>query len=188
MDPTDGPPETQDPKNPRPLFPDKVGSSPLNPDTGTTFSKVTRLDTRAGFLKRASAIGIDLILLNLLTVVFIEIGAAAENLALAHSTNPRLLDALEQLSILYIRLWSFLFLVYFSFYTFYGGQTPGKMVFKIRVVTLNGMPLSWIQSVLRTFSYVLNLITFGLGFLLAILPPSKRALHDYTAGTIVVRI
>ena len=119
MNPTNGPPETQDPENPWPLFPDKVISSPLNPDTVSTFSKITRLDTRAGFLKRASAIGIDLILLNLLTVVFIEIGAAAETLSLAHSTNPGLLAALEKLSVLYIRLWSFLFLVYFSFYTFW---------------------------------------------------------------------
>ena len=188
MDPTKGPPETQDPENPWPRFPNKVLSSPLNPEKVSTFSKKTGLDTRAGFLKRVSAFGIDLILLNLLTVAFIEIGAAAENLAQAHSTNPGLLGSLEQLSVLYVRLWSFLFFVYFSFYTFYGGQTPGKMVFKIRVVTSEGMSLSWIQSILRTFSYGLDLLTMGLGFLLAILPPSKRALHDYTSGTIVVRI
>ena len=188
MNPTNLPPGIQDPENPWPMSPNRVISSPSAPDTGETFPRVARLDRRAGFLKRASAFWIDLILLNLLTVVFIEIGAAAENLALVQSPHLNFLDTMEHLSSQFIRLWSFLFLVYFSFYTYYGGQTPGKMVFKIRVVTSDGRSLSWIQSVLRTLYYVLDLLTLGLGFLFAALPPSKRALHDYTASTIVVRL
>jgi uncharacterized RDD family membrane protein YckC len=33
----------------------------------------------------------------------------------------------------------------------------------------------------------LDIFTLGIGFLLAAVPPAKRALHDMIAGTVVVR-
>jgi uncharacterized RDD family membrane protein YckC len=39
----------------------------------------------------------------------------------------------------------------------------------------------------NTIGYVLTVATLGLGFLIAAITPSGRALHDYVAGTIVIR-
>jgi len=79
-----------------------------------------------------------------------------------------------------------LLLCYFFFFTAYGGRTPGKMLFGLKVETADGAPLTWARALGRTFAYLVSIITWGLGFLLAA-GPAKRALHDRLAGTRVVK-
>ncbi len=76
-------------------------------------------------------------------------------------------------------------------YTWYflahnNGQTPGKMLLGIRVVSNNGGSVSDIQAVLRYVGYVINGFTCGLGYLYALIQPEQRGLHDIIAGTQVV--
>ena len=59
--------------------------------------------------------------------------------------------------------------------------TIGKEVMQLKVVDLNGRPLTYRQSFLRAAG---KLIPFG--WLLAVLGDSGRALHDYIAKTQVV--
>jgi len=84
-------------------------------------------------------------------------------------------------------LWLFLFILYFTFFYHYGGQTPGKMMMGLRVVTANLEELSLFQALFRTLSYFLSGFPLGIGFLMALLDQDKRALHDFIAGTRVVR-
>jgi uncharacterized RDD family membrane protein YckC len=68
------------------------------------------------------------------------------------------------------------------------GRTFGKWVTGLRIERLDGTPISFARACLRHFvGYVLTLLTFGLGFLFAAFNLQGRALHDYVAGTIVVR-
>lgn len=67
------------------------------------------------------------------------------------------------------------------------GQTIGKMIMHVRVVKVNGEPLSAGDVVLRYLGYYLNSIAFGLGWLWAMFDENRQGWHDKLAGTIVVR-
>ena len=66
------------------------------------------------------------------------------------------------------------------------GQTPGKKLLGIRVVTLDGSRLNWRTGIVRTFGYSLSALPLGLGYLWAIWDPDKQTWHDKVAGTTVV--
>ena len=68
------------------------------------------------------------------------------------------------------------------------GQTLGKMAMKIRVVTVDGGPLSLGIVVLRYIGYLLSALTLGVGYLMVAFRADRRGLHDLVAGTRVVRI
>jgi uncharacterized RDD family membrane protein YckC len=68
------------------------------------------------------------------------------------------------------------------------GLTLGKWATGLRIQRRNGGNPGIGRALLRHFiGYPLSLITFGIGFLLAIVTVHGRGLHDMIAGTIVVR-
>ena len=70
----------------------------------------------------------------------------------------------------------------------FGGRTLGKWVTGLRVERLDGSPLGPGRACLRHLvGYPVSLLTLALGFLLAAFTRDGRALHDYVAGTVVVR-
>jgi uncharacterized RDD family membrane protein YckC len=76
---------------------------------------------------------------------------------------------------------------YFTFFHAATGQTPGKMLFGIRVVsTYGGNLLSPWDAFMRWIGYFLSAAPAGLGFLWAILDQDDRALHDRFAKSVVV--
>ena len=68
------------------------------------------------------------------------------------------------------------------------GQTMGKILLRIRVVAVDGGPLTLGIAVRRLLAWVLSLAALGLGHLLAAVRVDKRALHDLLAGTRVERL
>jgi uncharacterized RDD family membrane protein YckC len=68
------------------------------------------------------------------------------------------------------------------------GQTLGKMAVRIRVVTMQGEPLSLGCAILRQLGSWLSAAILGLGYVMAGLRTDKRALHDLIAGTRVERL
>lgn len=64
--------------------------------------------------------------------------------------------------------------------------SPGKHALGLQVTDLQGRRLSWSRALLRNVSSGLSWLTLNLGHALALLPPQKRALHDYIAGARVV--
>ncbi len=63
------------------------------------------------------------------------------------------------------------------------GQTLGKMALQIRVVSMDGGPLSFGQAVGRYFATFLSALILGIGFVMAGVRSDKRGLHDLLAGT-----
>ena len=65
--------------------------------------------------------------------------------------------------------------------------SPGKRALQLEVVdaTDDGTPAAW-RTLLRQAACTLSWVTLNLGHALAALPPQKRALHDYIAGTRVL--
>lgn len=66
------------------------------------------------------------------------------------------------------------------------GQTLGKKILNIRVVSIDGSPLNWRKGILRSIGYISSSIPLGLGFLWSIWDADKQAWHDKIAGTCVV--
>lgn len=67
------------------------------------------------------------------------------------------------------------------------GQTPGKMLVGVRVTMVNGESLELGPAVLRYLGYFASTLLLGIGYLMVAFTPQKRGLHDYIAGTVVVR-
>jgi uncharacterized RDD family membrane protein YckC len=80
---------------------------------------------------------------------------------------------------------------YMAAFTAAGGQSLGKMIAGIKVVTMDDsgssdrVPLG--QAVLRAAGYLVSALPAGLGFLPALVGPERRAVHDRLAHTRVVR-
>ena len=77
---------------------------------------------------------------------------------------------------------------YLVVFTAAGGQTLGKMAAGIRVVGVEHVRVPVGSAVLRTAAYVLSALPAGLGFLPWFLGGERRALHEYLAGTRVVKV
>ncbi len=70
----------------------------------------------------------------------------------------------------------------------FSGRSIGKMLAGIRIVRRDGTRVHALQILLRNvLGYLVTAVTLGLGFLIAAVNPSGRALHDYVGGTIVIR-
>jgi uncharacterized RDD family membrane protein YckC len=78
--------------------------------------------------------------------------------------------------------------LYFIVFHYRWGQTFGKMLMQIRVVRMDGGPLTLGQSIGRYFASYLSAIILSVGFIMAGLRSDKRALHDLLAGTRVERL
>lgn len=77
--------------------------------------------------------------------------------------------------------------LYFTVLTsIWRGQTPGKKTFKIKVIQLDGTPLSIWDSFGRYGGYGAGLATGLLGFLQIYWDPNRQAIHDKISATIVI--
>jgi uncharacterized RDD family membrane protein YckC len=67
------------------------------------------------------------------------------------------------------------------------GATPGKMVMGVKVQMANGEPIDVGPALLRYLGYYVSAILLGIGFFMIAFTPHKRGLHDYIAGTVVIK-
>ena len=63
----------------------------------------------------------------------------------------------------------------------------GKMAVGVRVTDLLGRRISFARATGRHFAKVLSILTLFVGFVMAGFTPARRALHDFVAGTRVIR-
>jgi uncharacterized RDD family membrane protein YckC len=78
---------------------------------------------------------------------------------------------------------------YFGLSSYIGnGQTPGKWIFRIRIVSLSHERLSFWHSMERALGYGYSVLELCFGFIQYFLYPNRRTLHDRVADTIVINI
>lgn len=65
--------------------------------------------------------------------------------------------------------------------------TPGKMVFGLRVTTLDGQPIGFGRATGRFFGKIVSGIIANIGYLMIAFTQRKQGLHDMMASTLVVR-
>lgn len=77
--------------------------------------------------------------------------------------------------------------VYFSYFPgAWRGQTPGKRLFGLRTVRLNGKPLSYWDSFNRYGGYAAGFATGLIGFLQVFWDANRQAIHDQISFTAVI--
>ena len=81
--------------------------------------------------------------------------------------------------------WSYVYFI--GFLVLWKGHTPGKRLFGIRVLRIDGKPLTLWRSFERFHGYAASLLTGLLGFLQVLWDPNRQCLHDKVAETVVVQ-
>lgn len=135
---------------------------------------------KAGFWLRLVAIMVDGFLIFLLQAILglllVLIGGDSFNL---HGPMSLLLQGFTTL----------LSLFYWVFFTGYCGQTPGKMLLRIRVIRTDGGEIGYTKAFYREVigKFISGLI-FLIGYLMVAFDDQKQALHDRMARTYVVKL
>ncbi len=150
-------------------------------------TQVEEAKPRAGFWIRSLALTIDLLCLNITSILLISVGI----LVLGRNKDLLLSAPSDLIQILLIPTYLFLLLInllYFTLFHAATGQTLGKLLCGIKVVKLDGGgDLEYGQSFLRFSGYLLSALPLGLGFIWAAFDPKKLTWHDRVAETCVIR-
>jgi len=77
-------------------------------------------------------------------------------------------------------IYTVIFLVHYQ-------ATPGKMAFSLQVVSAHGQQLTYGMALARFFCELISMFLFFMGYMIAIIDPQKRTLHDRICGTFVVK-
>ena len=79
--------------------------------------------------------------------------------------------------------------VYYVMFFRFGGRTPGKRLFRLRVIDMAGRPrLGWYQALERAHGYAASTLLAFLGFLQVLWDHDGLTMHDKLAATTVIRI
>jgi len=134
---------------------------------------------------RISACLIDLLILATIFALFLAVGEMTVPSPEGERLFPPLATLLD-LSVPYFLVLFALCFGYFTLFHFLTGQTPGKMLFKLRVESINGKPLLFSQAFLRSVGGLLSLLAAGIGYLITIFNRKGRGWNDLLAGSRVV--
>jgi hypothetical protein len=84
-------------------------------------------------------------------------------------------------------------LFYWGYYIFFemvwNGKSPGKKALKLRVIRVDGTPITISESLVRNLVRLVDFLPvyYGVGAIAAFINPQTRRLGDLAAGTLVVR-
>jgi uncharacterized RDD family membrane protein YckC len=148
-------------------------------------SQGAQVNPPAGFPRRVVAYLIDMTIFFLL---FLFLSAAGWLASLLAASDLSSIDEANGPFLFFLT--PALFVLFFGYYTFfhsYGGQTPGKILVRIKVVGEDGKPLPPARALIRTLGYFLSSIFFFAGFFLALFEKRGRALHDFLSRSEVVQ-
>lgn len=148
---------------------------------------------KVGFWKRAAAIIIDLLLLDLVTKL--SLYPLEKNIDFESFLTGDFLVGFDSQQLkgflVYLLIYSLasliLSLCYFTYFHGSTGQTPGKMLLRIKIVKVSGEPLDFYTALIRWNGYFISASVMALGFLWVIFDKNKQGWHDKLAGTYVVK-
>lgn len=137
----------------------------------------------AGFRRRSVALGIDLAVIAILVFPSLLKVAGADGSTELEANFHLSFESLDDV------LGAAITLAYFTLSTYiFNGQTLGKRVMKIRVISLKSEKLTLWQSFERSLGYGASALEAGFGFIQAAWYSNKQAVHDRIAETAVVKV
>ncbi|WP_305045240.1 RDD family protein [Geoalkalibacter sp.] len=141
----------------------------------------------ASLVARLGAFWLDLFLVVGAFLLFLIIGTRL----LAPPGVSALLPSLYELIRLSLPYYLLFFLVCFGYFTafhLFFGQTPGKMLFGLRLEGSAGRELAPSEAFLHSVGGLACLLSLGIGFFLALRHPEGRGWNDRMAGTRLVAV
>jgi uncharacterized RDD family membrane protein YckC len=151
----------------------------------------------AGFASRAVAIIVDYAIISLVSAVvvsglslFFSIRSVESFINWLDLVLPGIIGVFVGLTspafaVIFFVLFQWLYFVFFFSTT---GQTVGKAIMGLRVVTVDGKRMGVKRSFLRTLCYPVSLTPLGLGFLWVLGEDRRRAWQDKIAHTYVLYV
>ncbi|MGZ6238141.1 MAG: RDD family protein, partial [Syntrophales bacterium] len=125
-------------------------------------------DSYGGFWRRAMAFSIDKIILFFTSLFVLFIGMLALSISFLADYREMLPERLEEITItfvfIYLLVTVFISMFYFTYFHGATGQTPGKMIFGLKVVQSTGEQMTFGLAFLRWVGYIISAIIFYLGF------------------------
>ena len=175
------------------------------PHSSQQHAPLTKIDTApgslqgyyAGFSSRAVAIVIDFVIISLVSAItvaalalFFDIPSIQHFINWLNSVLPGIINIFDALTsppfgALFFLLFQYLYFVFFFSTT---GQTVGKAIMGLRVVTIDGKRMGIKRSFVRTLGYTISLAPLGLGFLWVLGEDRRKAWHDKIARTYVLYV
>ena len=144
-----------------------------------------------GFWRRVGAILIDKLILYIILMIFVLAGASALRLSLPASQFRIITDGFMEMSYIYLIVYYaatlLISMVYFTYFHGTSGQTPGKIIFSLRVILPTGGDMTLGVGFLRWVGYIYSTLFLYLGFLWVAFDGRKQGWHDKIAATVVVR-
>ncbi|HKA04378.1 MAG TPA: RDD family protein [Acidimicrobiales bacterium] len=134
----------------------------------------------AGIVTRTAAFAVD-VGLSVLTYLLILVAIRFAIESLTHHT----ITWADQrvLTIVGYAAWAFL---WFAYPWSVSGKSLGMAIVGVRVVRTDGSTVGFGRAAVRAICLPFSILFFGLGVLLILVQPERRALHDLIAGTAVV--
>lgn len=136
----------------------------------------------AGFVSRLLAYGIDIAIITVMLIAFGWLVDTVTRLFPPVLINP---EGLLQVAIAGIVVVVAAGVYYIFFWTLLG-QTPGKMLLGVRIISLDGSSLTFWQALRRYIGYYLSALALYAGYWWVLIDNRRQGWHDKLAGTFVV--
>ncbi|MFN7966023.1 MAG: RDD family protein [Acidobacteriota bacterium] len=139
----------------------------------------------ASFMRRASALFIDTVLAGA-SFGIVSVAGAVLGSKLGLVTADHIDIKFTFFGNWYSVVW---LVLYFTLFTYFGhGQTPGKRLCRIRVVSIAHQHLNLWHSFERALGYGASTLEAGFGFFQYFIRKDRRTVHDRIAETIVIDV
>jgi len=169
------------------VLPTPAAATPVYGDSyGNNAAAPTAADLpKAGFWIRAAASIVDSILLSIAQMIL----GLVLGFSIGYATGGLSDDGNTALLIASWLFGALLSVAYYVTFTGYNGQTPGKMMVRIKVIRTDGAAISYGKAALReTIGKFISAIILCIGYLMVAFDAQKQGLHDKIADTYVVKI
>ena len=175
---------------------ESLAPSPKPPPKASAKSKARQSGNEfyvSGFWRRALAAAIDLALILPVALLLCNVAGSLTGLSLPASRVHGLdfwLDLLLESDATLIGALGLTLAIastYSLIFHISMGRTIGMRALKLRIIDVYGDQPSTPRSLARTAGYLLAVASLGLGFIWIAIDSEKRGLHDWVAGTYVVK-
>jgi uncharacterized RDD family membrane protein YckC len=146
-----------------------------------------------GFWRRLGAFIIDKTFVcslsfNISLLALFAVGLGNDIMTLLQSPPEELSRQIGAVALLCLFLSLLIDMTYFTWFHGVNGQTPGKMLLRLRVIQASGEPVTPGTAFLRWAACLISGLVFWLGFFWIALDSRKQGWHDKIAMTFVVRL
>jgi uncharacterized RDD family membrane protein YckC len=135
----------------------------------------------AGVATRAVAIVVDVVIIDVLTIVGVALVALVLSTIVPGDHSLGLPEALTAGAVWLVSVGGY-FIGFWSLV----GRTPGMRLMRLEVRADDGGDVGFARASLRFVGLIIAAIPFGLGFLLALVDDRRQGLQDKIGGTVVL--